>query len=285
MNEFPVSEKDFPAECYYHDGVVVAIAPTWYMSTKVKFDDFKKDLYSNPIARARYGSRPEMSGSKYIRNPQILKQRFVSDRHHPFNQEGQLEPWFQPTTRYPRYVHIDTSYARDATGIAMTYYDEIANKVVVDFVLRIPVPTGDQLRIASNRQLVMDLQARGFDIIKVTADSFQSVETIQELNYAGIEAEVYSVDKNTQAYDTLVDLIYSSKIDCYPYIPLITELKDLVLVNRKVDHPQSGSKDVADACAAAVFHAYENRPTDCGIREEAKPESTEKPNRWETMEV
>ena len=53
------------------------------------------------------------------------------------------------------------------------------------------------------------------------------------------------------------ELINTDQLAYYPHPVLVREAKALELKNgRKVDHPPNGSKDVVDAVAGAVYHAY-----------------------------
>jgi len=130
--------------------------------------------------------------------------------------------------------------------------------VVVDLMMSIPVPPGEELRLRHNGQRVLELDSMGFEFGLVTADQYQSRESLQDLADAGIPTELFSVDRNTFAYDTAKELMTRDLVDYYVYEPLIDELEDLQLVKGKVDHPEEGSKDVADAFAAAVCHAWKH---------------------------
>ena len=77
---------------------------------------------------------------------------------------------------------------------------------------------------------------------------------IQILKSNGIEAETLSVDRDTKAYDTIKAMLHTQRFDCYSHPILEKEYKMLELVKgKKVDHPPSGSKDVADAVAGVCY--------------------------------
>ena len=74
-----------------------------------------------------------------------------------------------------------------------------------------------------------------------------------------------SAERNTAAYDTLQELIYGSRLDGCFHPLLIEELLQLSMVfGRKVDHPQDGSKDLANAVAGAVFAAAQEKRIEIG---------------------
>ena len=80
----------------------------------------------------------------------------------------------------------------------------------------------------------------------------------QSLRAQGINADFHSVKKTD--YDTLMTSIYDTRLRGYWNSILVEEelLKLRLFSNNKIDHPNSGSKDLADALAGSVFNAIEN---------------------------
>lgn len=171
-----------------------------------------------------------------------------------------------------RHVHIDPSLNKDATGFAMgcvtgyktvvrrdqetqEQYTERAPEIWVDFLLRINPPIGGEIDLGLVRQLVYQVQAKGFSVSLVTMDQFNSADSLQTFATKGITAERISVDKPMDAYDLLKQAIYENRLSFYNYTPLLDELKWIQKDNirNKVDHPAGKSKDVADALAGIVF--------------------------------
>jgi len=172
-----------------------------------------------------------------------------------------------------RQIHIDPSLRGDATGFCMTHiggykqvvrraedgkeYTERAPIYVVDVMLRIVPPAGDEIVLADLRHLVYDLGAHGYMIAGVTLDSWQSADTIQQLNQRGFKSQILSVDTSTDPYDNLKTALYENRVRYYEYSPVIEELQQLERKNdgrkTKIDHPPKGRKDVADALAASCF--------------------------------
>ena len=175
-----------------------------------------------------------------------------------------------------RHIHIDPSLTGDATGFAMGHvggwvhvtrkdrdgqqYAERAPLIVMDLVLRIVPPIGDEIQFGDLRRLIYQLSAKGYMITKVTLDSWQSADTIQKLNQKGFAAEVLSVDRTLSPYESLKNALYEDRLDLYDYPVLTRELRELEhdRVKRKIDHPVRGSKDVADAVAGVCFTLTES---------------------------
>jgi hypothetical protein len=94
-------------------------------------------------------------------------------------------------------------------------------------------------------------------------------KTRQVLEEKNFHTDRESADKDTVAYDTLVELIMTAnpaagnlRIDFYNFELFIWEMRELRLINgKKYDHPRKfanghrGSKDVADAVACATKRA------------------------------
>jgi hypothetical protein len=176
----------------------------------------------------------------------------------------------------PRHIHIDPSLTGDCTGFCMAHvggwvhvtkrgddgqqYSERAPVIVVDVILRIVPPTGDEIQLGDLRRIIYQMSQRGYMITKVTMDSWQSAEAIQKLQQKGFNAEVLSIDRTLAPYETLKSAIYERRVDYYLYPPLVRELRELEhdRVKRKIDHPARGSKDCADALAGVVFTLTES---------------------------
>lgn len=194
--------------------------------------------------------------------------------------KGGYEEWTWRPKNAPgrsRFIHIDTSLSGDSTGFVMGYvdrmvevvrrnesgqtYSDLAPFIVIDLMLRVNPPQGDQIFLPDVRRMVYEIQEHGFHIASLTCDSYQSAEMIQQMKRRGVKADVLSVDRTTEPYDALKSALYEERIAFYEYPPLINELKTLEYdsVRGKVDHPVAGSKDVADALAGVVFGLSQSR--------------------------
>lgn len=172
-----------------------------------------------------------------------------------------------------RHVHIDPSLRGDATGFVMTHiggwkdvvrrsldgkkFMEKAPVYVVDLMLKIIPPLGGEIVLADIRHLVYDLSAKGYSIIGVSLDSYQSADSIQQFNRQGYVSSVVSVDTSTDPYDLLKTALYEGRLSMYSYQPVLEQLErlqeDRTSVKRRVDHPAKGEKDVSDALAGTCF--------------------------------
>lgn len=175
-----------------------------------------------------------------------------------------------------RWCHIDTSLSGDATGFCVGHIDrwvevvrrsehgehfqELAPFYVIDVVLRINPPPGEQIYLPDIRRLVYELQAHGYSFAGLSTDTYQYAEMHQQVRRRGITPHIVSMDRTTEPYDELKRAIYEDRIRFHKYEPFIEELKNLEYdrLKGKIDHPQSGSKDVSDAVAGTVFSLLEH---------------------------
>lgn len=175
----------------------------------------------------------------------------------------------------PHYVHWDTSKTGDVAGFAMTTtlpskqvrrivrdtglvetVTDIVHKVVLAVGIRC-IP-GQEIPFYKIRNFIFYLkQVLGYNIVSVTADSYQSVDTIQQFKLRGFKSDTLSVDRTMVPYTTLKNAINEERIVSFKHKALEVELVNLEedRSKGKVDHPMKYSKDISDCIAACVFRA------------------------------
>jgi hypothetical protein len=181
-------------------------------------------------------------------------------------------------------IHADLALRGDRAGVAMSHVktlqdrtetiidedDNIAGETTItvplvknDFTVAFtadsaardaaeqPMPREIQIRWV--RILIFHLIRRGFTIVRVTYDQFQSADSMQTLERHGIKTDRLSTDVNDSVWKTLMDVVSDNRLEM-PYDPMLQiELEALTrLSNGKVDHPPGGSKDMADAFACSI---------------------------------
>lgn len=189
----------------------------------------------------------------------------------------------------------------DLEGLDLTSYKNIESfGIKIDLYFQLKAPRGGEILFDDVLEFILNLKKGGnFNIKKVTFDGYQSLNLIQNLNKAGIEAEELSVDKNTEPYDTLKSVIYRGVLETYPNFVALRELDELLFTDRgKIDHPvesfrrsseegdKRGSKDVADSMAGAVHSCLSSMPSSAtmwfgGITQNEISSSQEKIQRQE----
>lgn len=177
----------------------------------------------------------------------------------------------------PLYVHLDMSISGDKTGIAgvwikskhVTQEGELPSKSLfyrVAFSVAIKAPKGAQISFEKNKQFIYWLREQGFNVKKVTADTFQSAAVLQDLRAHNFDCDIQSVDRLTgegknkicEPYHYFRTSIYDRRIEVYKTQLLTEEVIGLEkLSDGHIDHTEQGinSKDISDAVCGAIFEA------------------------------
>lgn len=201
-----------------------------------------------------------------------------------FNQKtGRDEPEFvwRPLVNpsAPRYIGIDTGLTGDHCGWTMAHrcgwvtkvrrdqdnepVEEIVPAIWVDVSLRIRPPPNGQIPFSGIRGLVYKMSRLGFPIARISCDSYEFVSIQQPLEERGYDVVVVSVDTDPAGYNFLHAAYFENRMYTYPYPKKEEELGKLERIVtghkksgrpvEKIDHPPSGSKDLSDSEAQAVW--------------------------------
>ena len=238
-------------------------AATWEVNPTIERHQLESEYIRNPIeAKMRFECEPPNMIDAYFRDPDLVRKAFhYADD--PVNEEdGTFKPWFNNKDGKTRFIHVDLALKRDRAALCMVSsggFKEIQTSMGVeslpvvnmDLIHSWEASVGNEINFAAVRQMIVDL-CRKFQVGLVTFDRWQSVEMIQSLRSQGINADFHSVKKSD--YDTLLTAIYDTRIRGYWNEILVEEelLKLKLFGNNKIDHPSTGSKDLADALAGAV---------------------------------
>lgn len=199
----------------------------------------------------------------------------------PSSDHPWFEDWFRADNGLRRTVHIDIAYSAkgDALGLAMGHIPELIDLegelkpyIVIDCIIRMKAKPGTQNDLALIRKMVYYMKDDlGFRIRSATLDGFNSTDTIQQFNKRKINSYLSSVDKNKAPYEDLRDAVMERRIalprqmvylnygDTDQVDIVYKELSELTDTGSKIDHPQLGSKDVADGIAGVVATLMDNK--------------------------
>ena len=154
-------------------------------------------------------------------------------------------------------------------GVNLNRYT-IEKGVVVDLCMQIISP--DMMKAidltAVVEFIVMLKEQREFEIELVTYDGWQSLHSLQLLEKAGLKAEILSMDKSREPWDTAEGIINSGAFKVHNNRVLKREVKDAIRKpNGIIDHPdkskqraleegvEEGSKDVLDSVVGVTYNA------------------------------
>lgn len=232
------------------------------------------------------------SKSKFISYDRL--KRNYSKRLNPFKAEiliiglddnQEIKDYFVPqmidesTRSLPGFIHLDTSLTGDHTGISyvvingtkkVNKYNKTENNEVkiesqVDlifkqvFTIGIQAPSDSEISFEKSRQFIYYLKSIGFNIKGISADGFQSADTIQLLTTAGYDARVISLDRTPAGYLAFKSAINEERLDLLNLSSSHVETEMIELerdgMTGKIDHPSDGSKDESDSLAGAMYNA------------------------------
>jgi len=271
---FPRYKGDFIQQRYYNSRekkepkTWTIKAATWEVNPTIKREQLESEYIRNPIeAKARFECEPPSMEDAYFRDENLVRKAF-NYADNPLDEEGRFHPWFNNSDSHRRFIHVDLGLKRDRSALCMTHCSGITEiktsmgveklpVINVDLIYSWQAEPGEEINFASVRQMIIDL-CRRFDVGLVTFDRWQSVEMIQSLRALGVNADFHSVKKTD--YDTLMTAIYDTRLRGYWDDHLVEDelLKLRLFSNNRIDHPNSGSKDMADALAGSVFAAASN---------------------------
>lgn len=243
-------------------------AATWEVNPTIERHQLESEYIRNPIeARARFECEPPTMEDAFFRDVDLVRSAFNIGED-PMDEFGVFKPWFNGTDNHTRFIHVDLALKRDRAALCMVHCPGLKEintglgveklpVMNVDLIHSWEAKPGEEINFAKVRGLIVDL-CRRFSVGVVSFDQWQSVEMIQSLKAMGINADFHSVRKTD--YDTLMTAIYDKRLRGYWNEILIeNELLKLRLIGgNKIDHPATGTKDLADALAGAVFQSISN---------------------------
>lgn len=255
----------------YSEPNVYAIRRTaWEVNPTRVIEEYKGDFFRDKSkAYTKFACMPPESVEGVFKDIEKVDQAFPV-KPSPFDDTWRFAKWFKPSPKYTYYIHVDLAEKKDRAAVAIAHspgfvkvsypggLTERAPRVIVDAVRWWEANDYDgKIPFGEIRRFLLSLRQRGFTIGKITFDQWQSISMQNELRARGVETETLSVGKNH--YDDMVLLVQDERLHGYKIPILRRELLELRQVSpTKVDHPPSGSKDLADAVCGASYMASLN---------------------------
>ena len=236
-----------------------------------KIQDYASDFISNyPVALGKFACMPPESLEGLFRDKQKVEHAFRG-QNGVDNDTGNFQDWFRPDPEKRYFVHVDLAKKHDRCVVTMAHVERFEKKIIAGVMsepvprviidcIRYWTPTQEKnVDFGEVRNFIISLRQRGFNLRLVTFDQWQSSDMIEYLRSVGLKSEKLGV--NISQYTDLIAVVQDERL-LGPNIPLLhKELLELrLLPNGKVDHPRSGSSDLADSAAGAVFNAIAHTP-------------------------
>jgi len=244
--------------------------PTWDVNPTKTLENFIPNFLGDHVdSLSRFACMPPDSIDGFFKDRAKVEFAFSNPRI-AIDEWGNYADWFKPDKKKQYYIHVDLAQKIDRCVVSMSHverwvevkigrdYRSVEPYVVTDFV-RYWTPTSDKtVDFAEVRQFIVDIVKRGFDVRLVTFDRWNSLEMSEYLETFGIHTDTLSVAK--QHYQDMLFVIMEERLSG-PQIELIVEeLLGLRVIKDKIDHPRSGSKDLADSVCGSIFNAIAHTP-------------------------
>lgn len=270
-NEFVVEWIEEEPTGYKFDNVYAAKYPSYLVNPTKTLEDYKMEVYRDPVnALMRFFAHPPDSDENaFFKNHQKLEAIFTEENGWRYDE---IAVRAKPETNY--YIHVDLSQVADRTVVALGHVDgweqvdfgsgvtEAKPFIVID-LFRVWKP--DRQNPVDHNQ-VMDFifeLTRKFPVAKVTFDQWQSFDKIQRLSEAGIVAEKKSLAR--PEYQEFAMTVSDLRLKGPKDKDLLEELKNLVIINNKVDHPNKHHNDISEAICGVIRNCVENEVADSGV--------------------
>lgn len=272
-NEFTVEWEEDHIRSYNVPKVYALKRPSWEVNPTKKLEHYTRDFFENYVdALSRFACMPPETIDALFKDKDKINVAFKS-KNGVDNDTGVFYEWFKPDDTKRYFVHVDLAKKHDHCAVTLAHVDhweqkqignlnkttEPAPVIKVDAV-RWWTPTSDKsVDFVAVRNYIVSLRQRGFNVRLVTFDRWRSDDMMEFLNGIGMRSEILSVD--IKHYTDLSMVIQEGRI-IGPDIDLLKKelLRLRIMPNGKVDHPRTGSKDLADATCGAVFNAISHTP-------------------------
>ena len=243
--------------------------PSWIMNPTKTVNSYTRDFHKDKVdALMRYACMPPDSIDGFFKDSERVEQAFSQQLM--IAEDGVVDPRFKADPDKVYYMHVDLAQKVDNCAVAMAHVDKwrttryngneewVEPEVVVDFI-RYWKPSKDKtVDFAEVRDFITSIARKGFNIGLVTFDRWNSVDMMEYLDSNGMKTETLSVAK--QHYTDMLGIVNQGRLKA-PDIELVRkELVQLRVIKDKIDHPRSGSKDLADATCGAIYNAISYTP-------------------------
>jgi len=232
--------------------------------------EFKEHFDRDPTdAKAKYMCLPPGAESPFIEKVEMVD-ACVDDNRKPLIEfetytEGKyimkrLVKWNVPAfLRHEHIITIDLGLNNDSAGFSIFHAERFMlpkGASSINFIQDAvtawePDPKKKLIVSFPNIEEIIKQISSKIIVKGVYFDQWNSAQMVQNLRAAGISSTTYRLD--LQDYKNFKEQIYFQRISLLNYPKQIIEIKALELLKGlKVDHPDTGSKDVADTCVGAV---------------------------------
>ena len=252
---------------------------TWEWNPHKKKADFAKHYLKNSYkAKMTFECEGGMAGGNAIPNKEAVVECYNDNNYNRNPIKGnifstsnlfslQFHDWFRDDGRIHT-IGIDLAKGKESgcpAGLVMGRPEKMFSKftrkdgdvlsdedikemekiektgVVMELALQINAPSGLEIRVSEIRKFIIDILIKrlGFRIGLITYDGYMSLESIQELIYAGVNAEKRTVESNEFQETVIDDFIGERILKMYRNDILDREMRNLIREeDGQINHPQ-----------------------------------------------
>jgi hypothetical protein len=270
-NEFVIEWEHDVILSYAEPKVYALKRASWEVNPTKTPESYAAKFFANPVdTLSRYACMPPEAIDAFFKDKEKIESAFRATNGVD-NETGRFEEWFKPDKKMRYFVHVDLAKKHDHCAVSLAHVEKWEQKQIGNGltepapVIRVdavrwwtPTP-GNEVNFEDVRDYIVSLRARGFNVRLVTFDRWRSDDMIKFLNGVGMPAEVLSVD--IKHYTDMMGVVQEGRLVA-PNIPLLKKelLRLRIMPNGKIDHPRTGSKDLADATCGAIFNAIAHTP-------------------------
>jgi len=230
---------------------------TWEFNPSKKESDFADFYLTDPtLAKARFECDPPYARDAYIKDPLPVLRSFDAE----IDSVGQIvwgglkeireESGLTLGIKY--FIHVDLGLRHSNAAVCVAHQG--LEHVEIDLI-KVWEPQADKdVDFGAIEHFIISLRDKGFRVVNVTYDNYQSINSLQTLAKHNISAKYKSIGRGSrEAYDTFKDLLYQEKIDGYFDKETVAEILALDIVyGDKIEARPGMKKDRADAVVGAV---------------------------------
>lgn len=228
------------------------IRPTWEMNPHFTKEQLMEEHSSDLAAFWRdFGCQPSVWNSLAFPTGVVLTPMTNVILNAPMTVEGQ--PY--------RVMSIDPATKKDGFGIACGYRAS-SGKIIIDGAHTFKKRDGNIMIMPSEIKAYLNKILPTLNIKTLVFDIWMYPDLLEDISKRGIKLEQHFTDYDS--YNTWLDLEKNDKLKVVYHSDLELECNKLAVFpgkKPKVDHPITGSKDMADAVCNAIWYLHNNRVT------------------------
>lgn len=264
------------------DGAQIVIVPEVYRrAANRNLSEFLKECAGITPGRANkfFYSVQELLDSFTLENPALVEvaecaldteyniQDYFDTSKMLIKIKGIYHPLVHPEAR--RFLHVDLAKSEDNAGISMFHigdYSEGGSPIFYqDFAMALRASASKPIDYDKIILFIRWLKQMNYSIGLISYDSYQSQHSLNILDGEGFNVKIRSLDylkvtprgKVQTHYYEFRTVVHEGRIRLVKSDLLRRESIELLDIEGKPDHPESGSKDVIDATVGAVSNAIE----------------------------